>query len=139
MLRMFARRMSQVTTVAAADQVLFGVSLPSDSVVHDIRAKVHLIGNSPGVAWGLAHMYAIEGWILPVLDPDVGDDYDDIWDALVPKDTDVQTLDLDTAALDTSGFYEPGEADWSSLFDVGLRPERLYHRQYPALDRVHVG
>ena len=31
-------------------------------------------------------------------------------------------------ALDTSPFFEPGEADWTAVFDVGLRPERIYHR-----------
>ena len=128
MLRMFARRMSHVATGATTDQVILGWSLPSDTVIHDIRAKVQMIGTSQSKVHGAASLYAAEMWILPVLDPDLGDTYDDIWDALVPKDTDVQTLDLDTQALDTSSFYEPGEIDWSAVVDVGLRPERLYHR-----------
>lgn len=128
MLRMFARRMFQRTTVVGADDVLFGISLPSDTVIHDIRVK--LVMNTTGVAidYRKAHMYALEMWLLPVHDPDTANTYENLWDALVPKDTDVQTLDLDTGAADSTPFYEPGEADWTAVFDVGLRPERLYHR-----------
>ena len=128
MLRMFGRRMSQVDLTAGTDQVMFGISLPSDTVIHDIRAKVKVIGQTHAINVGRAVMYAVEGWILPVQDPDAALGYDVLWDTLVPKDTDVQTMDLDTGASDTSTFYEPGEADWTSIFDVGLRPERLYHR-----------
>ena len=46
----------------------------------------------------------------------------------MPKDTDSQTLDLDTVAADTTPFFEPGEADWSQVMDVGVRPEKLYGR-----------
>lgn len=128
MLRMFARRIASVNIVSGgSDQVLFGISLPSDTVIHDIRARVSLVSDA-FMAMGKIVPYAIEGWILPVLDPDSGITYDTLWDTLVPKDTDVQTMDLDTGAADATPFYEPGEADWTSLFDVGLRPERLYHR-----------
>lgn len=129
MLRMFARRMFQVTTVVGTDEVLFGVTLPSDTVIHDIKVKLEM--NTTGVALGYreSHMYALEGWILPVNDPDAGQTYDNLWDVLVPKDTDVQTLDLDAqSSADTAPFYEAGEAEWGAMLDVGLRPERLYHR-----------
>ncbi len=126
--RMFARRMSHIRTSGGADQVMWGISLPSDTVVHDIRCKVKGLSQLRTLGRNEAHMLAYEVWILPVLDPDAANSYDDLFDNLVPKDTDVQTLDLDTAAFDTTPFYEPGEADWTSLMDVGLRPERLYHR-----------
>ncbi len=127
MLRMFARRMSHQNVVNGTDDVLFGISLPSDSVIHDIKVKIQLVGTATNVQ-DKASMYAVEGWILPVLDPDAASTYNVIWDALVPKDVDVQTMDLDTGGSDTTPFYEPGEADWTALFDVGLRPERVYHR-----------
>lgn len=127
MLRMIARRMSQVRTAIGTDEVLFGISLPSDSVIHNIRVKVRGAATADSVR-STAHILAHELWILPVLDPDAGLALDTIWDNLVPKDTDIQTLDLDTAALDTTSFYEPGEIDWTAVFDIGLRPRRLYHR-----------
>ena len=39
-------------------------------------------------------MMAVEGWILPVLDPDAGSSFDTLLDTLVPKDTDVEVIDL---------------------------------------------
>ncbi len=126
MLRMFARRTS-VGNVAAGDEVIVGLSLPSDSVVHDISIRVSLTSDNR-LLQGNATMYGAAVYILPVLDPDAGAGFDAIWDALVPKDTDVQTMDLDTGAPDTSPFFEPGEADWSNVFDLGLRPEKLYQR-----------
>ncbi len=129
MLRMFARRSGQAVIPAGQDKVLFGISLPGDSVINNIRAKIHCHESSAGLAAFQSVRYAVEGWILPVLDPDSATTFDNIWDALVPKDTDVLTLDLDTVAGDGTPFFEPGEVDWSDVFDVGLRPERIYHRQ----------
>ncbi len=125
--RMFARRMGQIS-VGSGDQIFCGISLPSGSTINNVRLNVSVHSESAGITMIRAAPYAVEGWILPVLDVDLADTYDDIFDALVPKDTDVQTMDLDTAALDTSPFYEPGEANWAELFDVGLQPELVYRR-----------
>ncbi len=127
MKRMFARRTSEVTVAGGTDQVLFGVSLPSNTRVNDIRVQINVIDNTHLDLMDAA-MYAVEGWILPVFDPDAAPAYDTLWDTLVPKDSDVETLDLDTGASDTTPFYEPGEVDLSRLLDVGLQPERIYHR-----------
>lgn len=127
MLRAIARRTTQIQVPAGGDQILFGISLPSGSVIHDIRAKISLIANSD-VVRSVASMAAIEGWILPVHDPDAGNSLENLWDRLVPKDTDDGVLDIDTGAVDTSPFFEPGEVDLSAMFDVGVKPERLYHR-----------
>ena len=130
MLRIFARRMGEVTPPVGQDEVILGLSLPSDSVIHDIRMKFSVVpaSNNQEIGPSGAAMYAIEAWIVPVFDPDSPSTYDVLWDTLVPKDTDVQTLDLDTGSADTSVFYEPGEMMWEALFDVGVRPERIYHR-----------
>ena len=46
MFRMLARRRSQISVAAGTDQVLWGMSLPSDTVVHDIKGEVHVIGSA---------------------------------------------------------------------------------------------
>jgi len=125
MTRMLARRRGQIISAAGSDQVFFGLSLPSDTVINSIRAQVHLVGTTI-IDHLLAHYYAIEGWILPVLDPDAATQFETIWDNLVPKDTDVEVVDLDVVASDTSPFFEPGEVDWTQLLDVGLRPKKIY-------------
>ena len=126
--RMIARRRQQISIGAGGDGVMFGISLPSDTVVHDINAKVHILSQSETVTALKAVMYGVEGWILPIHDPDAAAEYNTVWDTLVPKDTDVQTMDLDTGAADATPFFEPGETDWTMLFDVGLRPEKIYSR-----------
>jgi len=132
MLRMFARRLSMVELAANSDRVICGWSVPSDTVIHDIKIKVRGITTSRNIAQWHAHMTAAELWILPMKDPDTFSTYDNEWEIQVPKDTAVQTLDLDTLVADASPFFEPGEADWSQMIDVGFRPERLYHRH-----RIH--
>lgn len=126
-IRMFARRLDKRAVTAGTDGVFFGISLPSDAVVHDINIEVHVHSNTIFALSSMA-MYAIEGWILPVIDPDAATSFQTLWDNLVPKDTDVETMDLDTAAADATPFFEPGEPDFSDLMEVGLRPERIYHR-----------
>ncbi len=127
MLRMFARRMSHIQNSAISDQVLLGWSLPSDTVIHDVKAEVHC-WKAGVMTQSQSCMYACEAWILPVFDPDDALTYDALWDALVPKDTDTETMDLDTGALDTTPFFEPGEHIWEGIVDVGLQPEKIYSR-----------
>ena len=124
---MFARRMSALSSGTAQDVVVMGMSLPSDSVVHAVNGEVHLWGTTVQ-AQNISAMYAFEGYLLPVLDPDAAVGYDTLWDTLVPKDTDVESIDLDTGAADTAPFYEPGEPDFTKLFDIGLQPERIFRR-----------
>lgn len=128
MLRMIARRASQVQVGAGADKVIFGISLPSDTVINRIQADVSVIGENIKDET-VALWYALRGYILPVHDPDLAANLDTIWNQLVPKDTDTQTVDLDTEAADTQPFFEVGQADWTKLLDIGLRPRMIYSRE----------
>ncbi len=132
MFRMLARRRGQVLIEAGVDKVIWGLSLPSDSVVHDIRGDISIFSNSD-VNRNLGTFYGMEMWVLPVFDPDSSATYQNTFDRLVPKDTDVQAIDLDTTTPDVTPFFEPGETDWSQVLDVGLRPKKLYGR-YKMLD-----
>lgn len=113
------------------DEVLIGISLPSETVVHGITFMGGVV--TPSDAKELVptavHQYALEAWVLPIDDPDATADFDDVWDTLVPKDTAVQTLDLDAESPDTEPFYEPGKVDWQAVFNVGVRPKRLWHHK----------
>jgi len=129
---MVARRWFALEVNDGEDQVMFGISLPNGSIVTDVRAKLHYICGT--VASGpnqfpivSASVIAVEGYVLPVFDPDAVVSFDTLWDNLVPKDTDVDVIDIDTGATDTTSFMEPGEAAFANLFDVGVRPRRVYH------------
>ena len=127
-LRIYAKRMFNVVSASGGDTVLFGVSLPSQTVLNGVRAKIQIIGQTQQLAQNTCVVYAIEGWVCPVLDPDTALTLENLWDQQVPKDSDVQTLDLDTSATDTAEFFNPGEMDWQQLFEVGQRSRRIYHR-----------
>lgn len=128
MQRLIARRTSLTAVAAGADAVLFGMSIPKNSVINRIGAQIALQAQVISTM-NFVHMYAVEGWILPVLDPDTPASYETIFDQLVPKDTDTTTFDLDTGTADATPFFEPGELDLSQLFDVGLKGKRIYQRR----------
>ena len=127
MIRMFPRRRGQYDVNPGLDVVLFGISLPSDCRLNGLNAHVH-VNSKNMLPWTSALMYQIQGYILPILDPDAAPTFDTLWDTLVPKDSDVDTIDLDTAAADTSSMFEPGEAAMAEVMDVGLQPEKVYSR-----------
>lgn len=127
LLRMLGRRTYAVQAGAGTDMVLWGITLPSGTIVHDIMVDLSFIGTVEAVSFAAAFMVGFEAWVLPMLDPEGNVSYDTMWDALVPKDSDVEQLDMDTGAADTTPFFEPGEIDLSAIFDVGLRPHRLFH------------
>ena len=126
MIRMFARDSHTQNVVSGSDVVFASLALPSGSRINDISIDFRAHQLTP-IGLDIAMMWAIEGWIVPVLDPDATTSLNTLWDTLVPKDTDVETIDLDTSASDTTPFYEPGEPDFTQMIDVGLRPERIYH------------
>lgn len=104
-----------------------GVWLPSGSILSGVQGVIKLNGSTElTLAQGCA--YGVEGWILPMEDPDSGVTMNALWDSHVPKDTLVDVLDLDADAADAAAFYEPGEIAWEFLIDIGLQPKRIYHR-----------
>ena len=127
MIRMFARRLHHSQVNAGTDRVVLGMTLPSGSRLNNLSAEVHLMGSTRLTPRRVC-MYGLEMWILPLLDPDAGSNFDTIWDQLVPKDTDVETVDLDTGATDAAPFMEPGEPDFTGLLNVGLQPEKVWSR-----------
>lgn len=127
MQRMIARRRSSGSVAANTDEVIWGISLPSGTRVHSVKGPMSVHANSFAAMDEVA-AYGCEAWVLPVMDPDAAVSFTTLWDQLVPKDTDVQTIDLDTVAADATPFYEPGEADWSQMLQIGLRPKRVFQR-----------
>lgn len=112
---------------SGTDKVLFGMSLPKNTTLNGINAQIRA-GVQEDVIQGAATQFGIEGWIIPVVDPDAGASFQLLFDQFVPKDTDAQTMDLDTVAADATPFYEPGEVDLTMFLDVGLKPEKVFGR-----------
>lgn len=125
--RMIARRTFAVSQAAGGDIVFMGMSLPTDTVMHRIRARVSVVDDAKEAVASI-RLYAVEGWIIPVVDPDANVNFDTLFDQFVPKDTDAGIMDLDTVATDASTFWEPGEVDLTSLIPVGMKPKRIFQR-----------
>lgn len=125
--RMFARDRGQIVASSGGDQVITGIALPQDTVLNDVKIKINIMDTGT-LTTDQSSFFGVEAYVLPVLDPDAGPTYETVWDTLVPKDVDTQTIDLDTGAADTSPFFEPGEVDWSQLLDIGLRPRKVFSR-----------
>lgn len=122
-------RISAVTIAVGADTVLFGFSIPSDSVLTSVKGEVHMIGEE--INWKKAAIYGVDGYIIGVEDPDTVKTYTLMWDTFVPKATGWASggLNLDTGAQDTLSFFEPGQATVEDIMDLGQLPERIYkHR-----------
>lgn len=114
---------------ANSDDVLAGIWLPAKTKVNSARGYVATHVSAPQ-AIGVAVMGAVEGWVLPVEDPDAAQTMTVVWDLFVPKDTAANVLDLDTATQDTTPFFEPGEVYWEALFDIGEQARRVYHHHW---------
>ncbi len=128
MLRMHAKRYGQVNCLAGTDRVVAAISLPSGTRLNRVSGTLKMVQlvalNVDDIA-----AYGAEIWLLPVFDPDAAINADTLWDNVVPKDNDADTLDLDTGATDTSPFWEPGEADLQQIFNVGNVPEKIWERR----------
>lgn len=125
--RMIARRTTQTTIASDSDEVIFGLSLPRGTVLNGINGIVHAMAIE-NLAQNQAVYYGIEGWVIPITDPDASTTFENLWDIHVPKDTDVQSMDLDDGSADVQTFFEPGETDWGAIFDIGIRPRRIFQR-----------
>ncbi len=124
--RMMARRSFITSVVAGADGVCCAFPLPANSQVNRLSGFVTFEGLT---LEGPIKVFvnALEGWILPITDPDTGSSFDTVWDQLVPKDTSAVLMDLDVVATDATPFFEPGSTMWEAFFDVGATPQRVYH------------
>lgn len=136
-MRLIANRTRQFSIALNTDGVIGGISLPSGTVLNGINGHVDMHAETDLSSQEVV-MYGCEAYVIPVIDPDTAVTFDALWDRFVPKDTDTQTMDLDTTAVDATPFWEPGETDWSEIFDLGVRPVRLFRRLRmftPASDR----
>ncbi len=125
MTKMRLRRIFAVSTGAGTDDVIFGAFMPGGTTMSKIKGLVQMHSDALIVNGVVAA--AIEGWVLPVFDPDAATTMSALWDALVPKDRTDDVLDLDTGAADSASFYEGGAIVWEKVFDVGLQPKRVFH------------
>ena len=121
--------MFQVQAVASTDRVVSGIWMPANSVLKVARGYIDFQASTIGLALDV-FVGAASMWWLPVDDPDTTGTMDSVWDSQVLKDSVVVSLDLDTQSLRTNPEYEPGEAKWAKLFDVGVEVKHLWKEKF---------
>ncbi len=123
-------RHAHVLSGSNNDTVLVAFDLPADSVLRTVSARINIIGVQTALERETSVMYALAAYLIEIDDPNAVVSYENLWDRFVPKYTDLDTIDLDTGAADTTPFWEPGEANFDEIFDIGNMPLKLWmHRR----------
>lgn len=128
MQRLIAHRYEHTIVQDGTDRVLFGLTLPSESRINNIKATVSIKTLDSVLAESVG-MYELAGYILPLPDVDAAPQYENLWDQLVPKQEDDDTIEMDSGSADTNPAFEPGEESLEELFSVGFQPEQIYKRR----------
>ena len=117
------------TTTGGLDDIVTAFDLPADSVLEKVMCNVSMIGQNAAIEREVAQPYACAAYLIELDDPDAVEDYETLWDRFVPKYTDQDAIDLDTGVADVSPFWEPGEASFEQLFEMGDLPLRMFMRR----------
>jgi len=129
MIDLKGERHAHTLTDSAGDSILTAFDLPADSVLKHVSCEVQMVGVQAALEREKALMYAVAGYVFKVEDPDDVVAYDTLWDRFVPKYTDVDTMDLNTGTVESAPFWEPGEANFDEIFDIGDMPRKIFMRR----------
>ena len=130
-MRVIGRRMSGVLVAAGSDKIIAGYPIPAGGVLNNVWLDVKLMTYAAGFL-DSALLYGITGFVVPLLDPDTVQTYDDVWDSQIPKDAAnaAGVFDLDTSAVDTQPEWEVGEPDWTGVFNLAAgAPVEIFKRR----------
>lgn len=130
-MRLFGRSLASRDVVGGTDQVLVGYPLPTNGVLNNVHLEVHVIGPD-GTNFQAMGMYGLDGFVIPVLDPDSGASFQTIWDQMVPKDKNFVTgdFDIDTEAADTTPLFEIGTPNLSGIVNMAAgNVQRIFKRR----------
>ncbi len=119
----------QVLSTIGQDIVCAAFDLPAGSVLKKISCTMDIVGTLLAHEREDAVGYAAAAYLVGLRDPDTAVPYDTIWDRFVPKYTRTEVIDLDTGSADATPFWEPGEASFEEVFDMGNMPRRLWMRR----------
>lgn len=121
MLRFFRHQLGEVEVSSGTDRVVAFMPLASECSQNNVWGKVHVIAQDVEFISDVS-LYGIDGFVLPMPDPDTPDSVDDLWDRLIDKDDDLTAgaLDLDETAADTDNLYEAGEPSLGNILDMHL-------------------
>lgn len=122
------QRFGQKDVAADTDQVVLAWPLPGQCTMHNVWFEMDLIVNA-GTPLAERAFYGVDGYLVPLLDPDGGTNIQDIWDTQIPKMSQDMSYELSDTAV-TTPVYEPGEMQTGQLTQMVLtQPEKFFERR----------
>lgn len=129
--RVFRSTIWAATITGDTDKVLMDCPVPAECVQKNVWGEMHMNNvESDPLEWQEAIIYALEGWVIPVPDPDTALNLETLWDRFIPKDQEVASgaFDLDTVASAAASFYDLGEINLDAIMDMSnLRSENQWY------------
>lgn len=119
------RTMFQQLVTQNTDRVVAGIWVPANSMVLSAAGFFDYVNLGP-IPVAAVKIVGASMWWLPVDDPDSTGTMDTMWDTQVPKDTAGALLDMDTAAVDPTPEWQPGEPKWEQLYDIGAATRQVW-------------
>lgn len=107
-----------------ADVVMGGMPIPTGGKLLSVQGELHIIAaneDQPVIGF---NGYGFGGELVPIVESDVADDYQEIWNNVVVKASNLTTtagtnnLDFDWDTADSGPAIEPGEVDVDALLGL---------------------
>jgi len=129
-MRLYRRTLTMHQIGADTDTVIAAVPIPAGGSLQGVWLESHVA--SIALPFTRVGMYGVTGFVLPVLDPDAGQTFDQIWDLQVPKDTSdgAGAFDMDTAGVDSTAEFDVGQLDIAGgIMESSSAPLEIFRRR----------
>lgn len=111
-----------------ADDVIAAWPCPGESSLLGVNMELHISTVTDEAATGVV-AYSVDGFILPILDLDGGEEVDTLWDELVPKSDSTYAFEMSDVA-DPDPPWAPGEQVSEVLTGMVVqKPTRIFKRR----------
>ncbi len=126
---LYPKMVAQADVIPGEDQVIAAMAIPGNSKLTSCWLDISMVADV-AINVVAASMYAITGYIVPMLDPDAATAPNTMWDNQIPKDDALalDVIDMDTGAADTTAEVQIGDPSIEELFNVSSRPEQIFKR-----------
>jgi hypothetical protein len=132
MVRIVARTHGAQHVAANSDVVLGGMPIPTGGRLINVSGELHLITANEDQPLQSFYAYGFAGEVVPIVESDVADDYQEIWNNVVVKASTLTTsagnnnLDFDWDTADSSPTIEPGELDVDALLGMTQGSKEIF-------------
>lgn len=128
--RVFRHTRYAHNVLSGADMVIADCPIPQGCSQLNVWGEVHCASiEAEALDWDEATSWGLEGWVIPVQDPDTALDLNTLFDQFVPKDTEMTpgSFELNPTTVAAS-FMDYGEVNIDQIMDMGnLDPQARWY------------